>query len=78
MSKASRGHALTKRQKQRNKIISKKRYIIEQAFGTLKRILKFTRARYATRIKVEAQMRFKAMCFNLLKACNMTVPEGVV
>jgi IS5 family transposase len=78
MNKASRGHPLTKWQKQRNKIISKRRYIVEQAFGTLKRIFEFTRARYATAIKVEAQMRFKAMCFNLLKACNKIELEGVV
>lgn len=71
MAKASRGNPLTKRQKQRNKIISKTRYIVEQTFGTLKRIFEFTRASYKTTVKVEAQMRFKAMCLNLLKASNM-------
>jgi IS5 family transposase len=71
MARASRGHPLTVRQKQRNKILSKTRYIVEQTFGTLKRLFKFTRASYKTTLKVEGQMRLKAMCLNLLKASNM-------
>ncbi len=70
MQKASRGHALTFWQKLRNKLISKKRFIVEQAFGTLKRMFEFTRSRYMSRVKVEAQMVWKAMCLNLLKASN--------
>ena len=40
MHRAARNRPLTKRQKLINKLISKKRYIIEQGFGTLKRLFK--------------------------------------
>lgn len=76
MNKASRGHVLSKRKKQRNKAISKLRYIVERCFGTLKRSFNFNRASYAGRQKVEAQFIFKAICFNLLKAGNMVLIGG--
>jgi len=71
MHKAAKNKTLTPRQKLINKLISKKRYIVEQGFGTLKRIFEFTRASYIKKIKVEAQLTLKAICFNLLKAVNM-------
>ena len=71
MHKAKRNHPLRSSQKKFNKLISQKRYKIEQGFGTLKRRFRFSRASYLTKIKVEAQLRFKSMCFNLLKAVNM-------
>ena len=70
MHKAARAHPLTYWQKLKNKIISKRRFIVEQAFGTLKRRFGFTRSSYKGIKKVEAQMRWKAICFNLLKAVN--------
>ena len=70
MSKAVRGKPLTKREKVRNKLLSKVRFIVEQAFGTLKRRFKAGRARYIGIKKVTAEFRFKAICFNLLKAVN--------
>ena len=71
MHKATRNHPLRYSQKKFNRLISKKRFKIEQGFGTLKRRFRFSRASYMTTIKVEAQLRFKSMCFNLLKAVNM-------
>jgi IS5 family transposase len=70
MHRAARNRPLTKRQKLINKLISKKRYIIEQGVGTLKRLFRFTRASSMTRLKVAAQFWLKAICFNLLKASN--------
>ncbi|MBU0683175.1 MAG: transposase, partial [Candidatus Omnitrophica bacterium] len=70
MEKATRSKGLTSWQKKKNRMISAKRFIVEQAFGTLKRRFKFTKAAYITRIKVEAQFTLKATCFNLLKAIN--------
>lgn len=70
MYKAQKNKPLTERQKLANKLISKKRFIVEQAFGTLKRIFSFTRASYITKVKVNAQFQLKAICFNLLKAVN--------
>jgi IS5 family transposase len=70
MFRAARGRPLSHWQKQFNRLVSKARWIIEQAFGTLKRKFQATRARYLTRQKVEAQMTLKATAMNLLKAAN--------
>jgi transposase, IS5 family len=70
MYKAQKNKPLTERQKLANKLISKKRFIVEQGFGILKRIFSFTRASYMTKAKVNAQFTLKAICFNLLKAVN--------
>jgi len=71
MQKAKRNHPLKYSQKVFNRLISKKRFKIEQGFGTLKRRFRFNRASYFTQVKVEAQLRLKAICFNLLKAINL-------
>ena len=71
MHKASRGKPLSKWEKIKNKLISKRRYKVEQCFGTIKRKFNFHRASYLQREKVESQFNFKAMCYNLLKAVRM-------
>ncbi|MBI3211663.1 MAG: transposase, partial [Simkania negevensis] len=57
MHKAIRGKPLSFSKKLFNKLISMKRFIIEQNFGTLKRIFHMRRASYMTRLKVEGQLR---------------------
>lgn len=69
--KASRNHPLRYSQRLFNKIVAKRRFLVEQAFGTLKRKFHFYRASYRGREKVEAQMYLKAMCFNLTKALRL-------
>nr|WP_252988852.1 IS5 family transposase [Francisella noatunensis] len=71
LKKAARGKPLTARQKQRNKLLSKTRYKVEQCFGTLKRVFNFRRAAYFTTVKVQAQALLKSCCFNMLKAVNL-------
>lgn len=71
MKKSCRGAPLSFWQKQFNKLVSKKRYIVEQCFGTLKRRFNFSRASYMTRLKVEGQLYFKSICLNLLKAVRL-------
>ena len=66
--KASRGHPLSFSKKLFNKIVAKRRFIVERTFGTLKRKFCIGRASYFTRKKVEAQLYLKAICFNLNKA----------
>lgn len=70
MHKANRNKPLSKRQKNANKCISRTRYIVEQCFGTLKRIFKMGRASYMGTVKVNSQLLMKAICLNLLKAAN--------
>ena len=70
MHKAARGRPLSDQQRQRNREIKAKRWVIEQSFGTLKRRFKFNRASYFGMEKVLGQCYLKAMCLNLLKASN--------
>lgn len=69
--KASKGSPLRYSQRLFNKIVAKRRFRIEQGFGTLKRKFQMSRATYMGRIKVEAQLYWKAICFNLTKALNV-------
>jgi len=71
MHSAYRNKPLGHWQKVFNKIVSKVRYKVEQAFGTMKRRFKFTRASYFGTEKVLGQCILKAIAFNLLKATNM-------
>jgi len=70
MEKAKKNKPLTKMQKTFNRMISKTRYKVEQAFGTLKRRFNLGQATYMTCAKVHAQLTIKAIAFNLLKALN--------
>ena len=70
MHKAQRNKPLSSRQKSANKRISKTRYIVEQCFGTMKRLFGMSRASYIGTKKVNAQFTLKAICLNLLKAAN--------
>lgn len=73
MHKAYRNKPLSKRQKNFNKAVAKSRYIVEQAFGTLKRKFSFARSPYLGTKKTNAWANLKAVCFNLLKAVNKIV-----
>jgi IS5 family transposase len=70
MHRAYKNRPLTARQIKANKLIGKTRYIVEQSFGTVKRLFAMGRSRYLGTHKVNAQFMLKAMCMNLLKAAN--------
>lgn len=70
MYRAAKNRALTERQKRANKLISKKRYIVEQCFGTAKRLFGLSRSSYMGAKKVNAQIIMKAICMNLKKMAN--------
>ncbi len=66
-----RGHhakPLQRWQVEVNKVIAKMRWRVEQCFGTLKRRFRLDRARYFGLRRTEAQVRWVAIGFNLLKA----------
>lgn len=71
MCKASKSKSLHFWEKERNRLISKKRYIVEQSFGILKRIFNMKRASYISSEKVLGQCLLKSICFNLNKAVRM-------
>jgi IS5 family transposase len=70
MDKAYRNKALTRKQIQRNKRISKTRYIVERTNATTKNIFKFDRTKYIGLAKVKVQALLVAIAHNLLKAAN--------
>jgi transposase, IS5 family len=66
--KASRHHPLSQSDKNFNKMIAKRRFKVEQAFGTMKRLFGLNRGRYFGTGKTELQMMLAAIGMNLLKA----------
>lgn len=76
MHRAYKNKPLSARQKLANKLISKKRYIVEQCFGTAKRLFRMGRASYFGTIKVNAQVMLKSICMNLRKAANKIFING--
>ena len=56
MHRAVKNKPLSERQKNANRRISKIRYIVEQCFGTLKRLFKMGRASYMGTVKVNGQI----------------------
>jgi len=70
MRKAARGRPLRASEKRFNKLIAKRRFRVEQMFGTAKRLFGLGRARYFGRAKTHAQMAMTAIAMNLLKAAN--------
>ena len=77
MRKSHRGTSLRRKDIERNKVLSKIRYCVEQSFAILHRKFRCKRASYLGLAKVKGQMQLKVMCLNLLKAANkirITVP----
>jgi IS5 family transposase len=70
MHRAVKNKPLSARQKLANRLISKRRVVIERCFGTLKRLFEMERASYCGTIKVKAQLILKSICMNCLKAAN--------
>jgi len=70
MHRAYKNKPLSARQKLANQLISKERYIVEQCFGTIKRLFRMGHASYFGMVKVNAQVILKSICMNLKKATN--------
>ena len=71
MHKAAPNQQISHWQKIANALIKRKRYVIEQRFGVLKRRFNFYKSSYFGTKAVLAQAFLKVMCLNLLKACNL-------
>lgn len=70
MRKAARNRPLRASEKRFNKLISKRRFRVEQCFGTMKRLFGLDRARYFGVARTHAQLAMAAIGQNLLKAAN--------
>ena len=74
MRKATIGTELTEYEKERNKAISKVRYIVEQYFGLSHLYNKAYRARFPKLIKNALDALFRQMAFNLSRASRILKP----
>jgi transposase, IS5 family len=74
MAKAVRGTELTPFEKERNKTISKVRYIVEQYFGISHLHNKAFRARFTRLVKNAIDALFRQMAFNLLRGSKVFKP----
>lgn len=70
MRKAARNRPLRASEKRFNRLISKRRFRVEQCFGTMKRLFGLHRARYFGVARTHAQLAMAAIGQNLLKAAN--------
>ncbi|KAF0153738.1 MAG: transposase [Syntrophaceae bacterium] len=71
MRKSTIGNELTEYEKERNKAISKVRYIVEQYFGLSHLYNKAYRARFPRLIKNALDALFRQMAFNLSRATRI-------
>ena len=70
LRKAARNRPLRASEKRFNKLISKRRFRVEQCFGTMKRLFGLHRARYFGVARTHAQLALAAIGQNLLRAAN--------
>ena len=73
MRKAAIGAEVTEYEQERNKAISKARYIVEQYFGLSHLYNKAYRARFPRMIKNAIDVLFRQMAFNLSRASRMKI-----
>jgi IS5 family transposase len=76
MRKAAPGMELTAYEKERNKAISKIRYIVEQYFGLSHLHNNAFRARFTRLIKNAIDALFRQMAFNLLRGTKVINQTG--
>jgi len=75
MNRAYRNRPLTALERKRNKLISKKRFIVERVFGTLKQHYGMVRASYLGTAKVQGELLLSSLAYNLKRALFLLVPQ---
>ena len=78
MNRAYRNKPLTERERKRNKQISKRRYIVERIFGTLKQHYDMARASYLGTAKVQGEFLLSSLAYNLKRALFLPRREQCV
>lgn len=79
LDRASRGHALSRRQERRNRQKSSVRSYVEHPFAWMKRLMGYRRARYRGILKNTAHAIFVITAYNLKRldsVLRMAVPRG--
>jgi IS5 family transposase len=75
MRRAYRNKPLTERERVRNKLISKKRHVVERVFGTLKQHYGMARASYLGTLKVQGKLLLLSLAYNLKRALFLPPPQ---
>ena len=75
MNRAYRNRPLTGRERKRNKLISKRRGIVERVFGTLKLHYGLSRASYLGTIKVQGELLLSSLAYNIKRALFLLSPQ---
>ena len=75
MNRAYRNKPITERERKRNKLISKRRYIVERVFGTLKQHYDMARASYLGTLKVQGELLLSSLAYNLKRTLFLLPPE---
>jgi IS5 family transposase len=78
MNRAYRNKPVTERERQRNKLISKRRYIVERIFGTLKQHYDMVRASYLGTVKVQGELLLSSLAYNLKRSLFLPCKEQCV
>jgi len=81
MRKKPKGKPMTHWNRMRNRLISKRRFVTERTFGTLKRTYGLHRTRYLGLEKVNAEILIKSLAYNLKRAYGVLkhkdkIPQG--
>jgi IS5 family transposase len=74
MHRAYRNRPLSERERNRNKLISNRRYIVERVFGTLKHRYAMARASYLGTAKVQGELLLSSLAYNLKRALYLLSP----
>lgn len=77
LHKAKKNKPLTSREKRRNKLISKVRFVVERTFGGIKRWFKSTCARYRGIDKMHTQNIMEAIAYNLYRSPGIIVSNCI-
>ena len=72
MIRATRGHALTRKDKELNRFLSGVRAPVEHPFSVMKRVFHAGRVFVTTVIRVKVRMLFVCTCYNLFRALTLS------
>ena len=76
--KAYRNRPLTEWQKEYNRLISKKRWVVERTFGGMRRWFRCGTARYVGLEKTHTQYLLEAIAYNLYRAPGLIVSTAQI
>lgn len=77
LHKAKRNKPLTARERKRNKLIGKIRFVVERTFGSIKRWFHSTGARYRGMEKMHTQNIMEAISYNLYRSPGIIVSHSL-